>query len=91
MLEAGADLVPASQVEQEGQRVDVRSPSQEHGQLRGKVKAVSTRRQLGERGGGPVKGYEGPDDEQRVEDVRLEGEERQTHVGEDEVLRQEVE
>lgn len=36
------------------------------------------------------KGYEGSDNEERVEDVRLEGEERQTHVGEDEVLCQEV-
>lgn len=38
-----------------------------------------------------VKGYKGSDDEQRVEHVRLEGEESQTHVGEDEVLCQEVE
>lgn len=36
------------------------------------------------------KGYEGSDNEERVEDVRLEGEERQTHVGEDKVLCQEV-
>lgn len=37
-----------------------------------------------------AKGYKGTNDEQRVEDVRLEGEESQTHVGEDEVLCQEV-
>lgn len=37
-----------------------------------------------------TKGYEGSDDEERVKDVRLEGEESQAHVGEDEVLRQEV-
>lgn len=37
------------------------------------------------------RGYKGSDDEHRVEDVRLEGEERQAHVGEDEVLCQEVE
>ena len=36
-------------------------------------------------------GYEGSDDEHGVEDVRLEGEERQSHVGEDEVLCQEFE
>lgn len=35
-------------------------------------------------------GYKGSDNEQRVEDVWLEGEESQTHVGEDEVLCQEV-
>lgn len=35
-------------------------------------------------------GYKGSDNEQRVEDVWLEGEQSQTHVGEDEVLRQEV-
>lgn len=37
-----------------------------------------------------VKGYERSNDEQRVKDVGLEGEERQAHVGEDEVLRQKV-
>lgn len=37
------------------------------------------------------RGYKGSDDEQRVEDVRLEGEESQAHVGKDEVLCQEVE
>ena len=36
------------------------------------------------------KRYEGSDDEEGVEDVGLEGEQRQAHVGEDEVLRQEV-
>lgn len=36
------------------------------------------------------KGYERPDDEDGVEDVILEGEQRQAHVGEDEVLGQEV-
>lgn len=36
------------------------------------------------------KRYKGSEDEQRVEDVWLEGEESQTHVGEDEVLCQEV-
>lgn len=95
MLEAGADLVLPSQVEQEGERVDVGGPAQEHGQLRGKVKAA-TQPGGGSGDGGRAaapgaKGYEGPDDEQRVKDVGLEGEERQAHVGEDEVLRQEVE
>lgn len=33
MLEVGADLVPASQVEQEGQGVDVGCSAQEHCQL----------------------------------------------------------
>lgn len=42
------------------------------------------------RGLAAFKGYEGSDDEEWVEDVRLEGEERQAHVGEDEVLCQEV-
>lgn len=37
-----------------------------------------------------TEGYKSANDEQRVEDVWLEGEESQTHVGEDEVLRQEV-
>lgn len=36
------------------------------------------------------KGYESSDDEHGVEDVVLEGEQGQAHVGEDEVLRQEV-
>lgn len=36
------------------------------------------------------KGYKSSDDEHGVEDVVLEGEQGQTHVGEDEVLRQEV-
>lgn len=36
------------------------------------------------------KGYKGPDDEDGVEDVILEGEQSQAHVGEDEVLGQEV-
>lgn len=36
------------------------------------------------------KGYKGSDDEHRVKDVWLEGEESQAHVGEDEVLCQEV-
>lgn len=35
-------------------------------------------------------GYKSPDDEDRTEDVILEGEQSQTHVGEDEVLSQEV-
>ena len=35
-------------------------------------------------------GYESPDDEDGAEDVVLEGEQSQAHVGEDEVLRQEV-
>lgn len=37
-----------------------------------------------------VRGYKGPDDEDGAEDVILEGEQSQTHVGEDEVLSQEV-
>lgn len=36
------------------------------------------------------KGYKCPNDEDGVEDVILEGEQRQAHVGEDEVLGQEV-
>lgn len=36
------------------------------------------------------KGYKGSNNEHRVEDVWLEGEQGQTHVGEDEVLCQEV-
>lgn len=36
------------------------------------------------------KGYESPEDEDGVEDVILESEQRQAHVGEDEVLSQEV-
>lgn len=36
------------------------------------------------------KGYERPEDEDGVEDVILESEQRQAHVGEDEVLSQEV-
>lgn len=36
------------------------------------------------------KGYKGSNDEQRVEDMWLEGEESQPHVGEDEVLCQEI-
>lgn len=36
------------------------------------------------------KGYKSPDDENGAEDVILEGEQSQTHVGEDEVLSQEV-
>lgn len=36
------------------------------------------------------KGYKGSNDEHRVEDMWLEGEESQTHIGEDEVLCQEV-
>ena len=39
---------------------------------------------------GPPKGYKSPDDEDGAEDVILEGEQSQTHVGEDEVLSQEV-
>lgn len=39
---------------------------------------------------GQSKGYKGSNDEHRVEDMWLEGEESQTHVGEDEVLCQEV-
>lgn len=34
MLKFGSDLVPAAQVEQEGQRVDVCRPAQKHGHLR---------------------------------------------------------
>lgn len=48
-------------------------------------KAVSLERQR------QKKGYKSSDDEHGVEDVVLEGEQGQTHVGEDEVLRQEVE
>lgn len=36
------------------------------------------------------KGYKGPDDEDGAENVILEGEQSQTHVGEDEILSQEV-
>lgn len=36
------------------------------------------------------KGYKSPEDEDGVEDVILESEQRQAHVGEDEVLSQEV-
>lgn len=36
------------------------------------------------------KGYESPEDEDGVEDVILESEQRQAHVGENEVLSQEV-
>ena len=39
---------------------------------------------------GRGKGYKSSNDEQRVEDMWLEGEESQAHVGEDEVLCQEV-
>lgn len=41
MLEARPDLVPTSQVEQEGQGVDVCSPSQKHCQLRHAEKSRS--------------------------------------------------
>lgn len=36
------------------------------------------------------KGYKGPYDEERAENVILEGEQSQTHVREDEILSQEV-
>lgn len=36
------------------------------------------------------KGYESSDDEHGIEDMILEGEQGQTHVGENEVLRQEI-
>lgn len=36
------------------------------------------------------KGYKSPYDEDGAENVILEGEQSQTHVGEDEILRQEV-
>lgn len=38
MLKVGANFVPASQVEQEGQRVDVRRAAEKHGQLHDAVK-----------------------------------------------------
>lgn len=37
-----------------------------------------------------VVGYKSPDDEDGAENVILEGEQSQTHVGEDEILSQEV-
>lgn len=121
MLEVGADLVPAAQVEQEGQRVDVCRSAQKHGQLqqagtsRTSTQTNKTRhnhlisslthattfpeqQRYHQQWGGELwhkhlqrRGYKGSNDEHWVEDVRLEGEERQAHVGEDKVLCQEVE
>lgn len=95
VLEIGLDLVAPSEVEKEGERVDVSGSSQEHGDLEGQ----GSRRGNGSRGelprhraraAGRFQRYEGSDDEHGIEDVILEGEEGQAHVGEDEVLCQEI-
>lgn len=65
MLEVSLDLVPSAEVEEEGERVNVESSSDEYG-------------------------TKSPYDENRAENVILESEQSQTHVGEDEILSQEV-
>lgn len=149
MLKVGSDLVPAAQVEQERQRVNVRRSAQKHGQLgntgRSRTQLNLKWSSVGQLGRRTItasweilshliwlwmcllallfscclkhqeelckmllvyeckinissqssrkalrEGYKGSDNEQRVEDVWLEGEQSQTHVGEDEVFCQEI-